>query len=50
MENITVIGVGPGHADYLTPAARQAAAAADVLLGSARALAPFKHLRKKKLS
>jgi len=36
---VTIIGCGPGGADYLTPAARDAAAQADILIGSARLLA-----------
>ncbi|MBO8168282.1 MAG: precorrin-6y C5,15-methyltransferase (decarboxylating) subunit CbiE [Thermoanaerobacteraceae bacterium] len=43
---IKVIGVGPGHEDYLTPAARKAAEQADCLVGGRRALRLFAHLGK----
>lgn len=39
--SVTIIGCGPGGADYITPAAGQAAAAADVLVGSQRLLDLF---------
>ncbi len=38
---ITIVGCGPGAADYVTPAARAAAAGADVLVGSRRLLELF---------
>ena len=38
---ITIVGCGPGAADYLTVAAREAVAAADVLCGSRRLLEMF---------
>ncbi|NQT21383.1 MAG: precorrin-6y C5,15-methyltransferase (decarboxylating) subunit CbiE [Planctomycetes bacterium] len=38
---ITIIGCGPGSPDYLTPAARRAAAQADVLAGARRLLDLF---------
>lgn len=38
---ISVIGCGPGGADYVTPAARRAVQQADVVLGSPRLLAMF---------
>jgi cobalt-precorrin-7 (C5)-methyltransferase len=38
---ITIIGCGPGSPDYVTPAARKACAAAEVAVGSERALALF---------
>ncbi len=40
---IIVVGIGPGHADYLLPMARQVIAAARVLVGGKRALAAFSH-------
>ncbi|MGQ9823910.1 MAG: precorrin-6y C5,15-methyltransferase (decarboxylating) subunit CbiE [Desulfotomaculales bacterium] len=49
MERIAVIGVGPGGEDYLLPAARKAAARADVLVGGKRALALFKELGKEEV-
>ncbi|HHL2561258.1 TPA: cobalt-precorrin-7 (C(5))-methyltransferase [Yersinia enterocolitica] len=36
---ITVVGIGPGDADYLTPAARRAIERAEVLVGGKRHLA-----------
>lgn len=33
---ITVVGIGPGDADYLTPAARRAIDRAEVLVGGDR--------------
>lgn len=41
MEKITVVGVGPGSREYLTPAAEQAVAGAEVLVGGERNLALF---------
>ena len=38
---IIVAGIGPGHPDYVLPAARQAIAAARILVGGRRALADF---------
>jgi precorrin-6y C5,15-methyltransferase (decarboxylating) CbiE subunit len=38
---IAIVGCGPGSADYLTRAARQAVAEADVMVGSRRLLALF---------
>jgi precorrin-6y C5,15-methyltransferase (decarboxylating) CbiE subunit len=40
-ELITIIGCGPGSAEYLTQAARQAAGEADFMIGSKRLLALF---------
>ncbi|MBP2654503.1 MAG: cbiE [Firmicutes bacterium] len=39
---ITVVGIGPGSPDYLTPVAKRAIDGARVLVGSARALPVFK--------
>jgi cobalt-precorrin-7 (C5)-methyltransferase len=36
--DITIVGCGPGAPDYLTPAAREAIASADVLVGARRVL------------
>ncbi|MDN5347358.1 MAG: cobalt-precorrin-7 (C5)-methyltransferase [Clostridia bacterium] len=41
---LTVVGIGPGSPAYLTPAAREAAEQAKVLIGGKRALALFKDL------
>ena len=38
---LTIVGCGPGAAEYLTDAARQAVALAEVLAGSSRLLAMF---------
>ncbi len=38
---ITIVGCGPGSADYLTPAAAKAVAQAEVVLGSKRLLGLF---------
>lgn len=38
---VTVIGIGPGHPDYLLPVAKRAMRAAQVLIGSKRALSTF---------
>lgn len=43
---IKVVGIGPGHQDYLLPAALKAVREADYLVGGARALALFAHLDK----
>lgn len=42
MADITVVGVGPGHKDYLTRAAVEAAQKAEVLVGGRRQLELFK--------
>ena len=38
---IWVVGIGPGHPDYMVPAARKAISSAAVLAGGRRALAQF---------
>ena len=43
---ITVVGIGPGHKDYLLPAAVTAVQRSDYLMGGPRALALFSHLNK----
>ncbi len=43
---IRVIGVGPGHPDYLIPAALKSIRSADVLVGGERVLQPFAELGK----
>lgn len=35
---ITVVGIGPGHPDYIIPAARRAIDAADIVVGGKRAI------------
>ncbi|OIQ12743.1 precorrin-6y C5,15-methyltransferase (decarboxylating) subunit CbiE [Neomoorella thermoacetica] len=45
---LTVIGVGPGSPEYLTPAARRAALAAEILVGGPRALQLFADLPREK--
>ncbi len=46
---IRIIGVGPGHEDYITPAAKKAAETADLLVGSQRSLKHFLYLKKETL-
>lgn len=46
---LTVIGVGPGSGEYVTPAARRAAAAAEVLIGGRKALDLFADLECEKM-
>jgi cobalt-precorrin-7 (C5)-methyltransferase len=41
MHEIIVAGIGPGHPDYMLPAAAKAIAGAGVLVGGRRALAQF---------
>ncbi|SET24057.1 precorrin-6Y C5,15-methyltransferase (decarboxylating) [Natronincola peptidivorans] len=41
MEKITVIGVGPGHKDYVLPVAYKAVEASDILIGGRRNLEIF---------
>lgn len=38
---MTVVGIGPGHPDYLPPIAGRVIGSAEVLIGSSRALATF---------
>ena len=38
MAKLSVVGIGPGSPDYVTPAARQAVQAADVVMGAERSL------------
>jgi cobalt-precorrin-7 (C5)-methyltransferase len=38
---LAVVGVGPGSADYVTPAARKAVQQADMIIGAQRSLALF---------
>jgi len=45
---LAVVGTGPGSPDYLTPAAREAASQARVLIGGAKALGLFESLRAEK--
>jgi cobalt-precorrin-7 (C5)-methyltransferase len=40
-QNITIVGCGPGALDYLTPAARNSIAEAEVLVGASRLLELF---------
>lgn len=39
--NITVVGIGPGHPDYLIPLGEKAIQRAEILVGSVRALQDF---------
>ncbi|SHF46313.1 precorrin-6Y C5,15-methyltransferase (decarboxylating) [Desulfofundulus australicus DSM 11792] len=47
MPRIKIIGVGPGHQDYLTPAAQKALAEAGVLVGGIRHLSLLANGRQK---
>jgi len=49
-KKIVIVGCGPGSPDYVTPAARQAALRAEVLLGSARLLKLFPESAAEKIS
>ena len=41
MAKLSVVGIGPGSPDYVTPAARQAVQTADVVIGAERSLRLF---------
>jgi cobalt-precorrin-7 (C5)-methyltransferase len=41
LAKLDIVGVGPGSADYVTPAARKAVAQADVVIGAQRSLDLF---------
>ncbi len=43
MAKLNIIGVGPGSADYVTPAARKAVEQAQLVIGAQRSLALFDH-------
>ncbi len=43
---VKIVGIGPGHHDYLTPAAVKAVNESDYLVGGRRALELFSHLNK----
>ncbi|MCS7280186.1 MAG: precorrin-6y C5,15-methyltransferase (decarboxylating) subunit CbiE [Desulfobacterota bacterium] len=49
LKNITIVGIGPGSIDYVTPIARRKIEESDVLMGSERALALFAELEKEKI-
>lgn len=42
MVKLSIVGVGPGGADYVTPAARKAVAEAEIVVGAQRSLDTFK--------
>ena len=42
MAKLSVVGIGPGSLDYVTPAARQAVQDADVVIGAERSLSLFR--------
>jgi len=50
MGKVYIVGIGPGHTDYLLPAARAAIHSADTLIGDERQLSHFKELKKKTVS
>lgn len=41
MAKLNIVGIGPGLADYVTPAARKAVQQADIVIGAQRSLALF---------
>ena len=47
---ITIVGCGPGHRDYVTPAARAAAAKAEVLVGAPHLLQLFDDIAATRIS
>ncbi|AEE96425.1 precorrin-6y C5,15-methyltransferase (decarboxylating) subunit CbiE [Mahella australiensis] len=50
MYNVYVIGMGPGHEDYIVPAATKAIEQADVLVGAKRHLERFDNGRKRMIA
>ncbi len=50
MGKIYIVGIGPGHTDYLLPAALAVIHSADTLIGGERQLSHFKELKKKAVS
>ncbi len=46
MYKVKIVGMGPGHPDYILPVAVRAIEEADILVGGARNLAAFKYLEK----
>lgn len=50
MAKLIVAGVGPGGEEYILPVVQRIAAEADILVGGARALAPFLSLGKETLA
>lgn len=47
---VTVVGIGPGHPDYLPPIAGRVIEAAEVLIGSSRALSTFGKEKQRKIT
>ena len=41
MAKLNIVGVGPGSADYVTPAARKTVAQAQIVIGAQRSLDLF---------
>ncbi len=48
--SFNIVGIGPGHRDYLLPAALAAINSADTLIGGERQLSHFEELKKKAVS
>lgn len=46
LHKVYVIGIGPGHQEYLTPMAQKTAEMCDILIGGGRALRLFSSLQK----
>ena len=49
MAEFTVIGIGPGHPDYILPVSRKATESADLLIGGRRQLDLFSYTGKREL-
>lgn len=49
MNKFSVVGIGPGHADYLLPVSLKAVSAADMLIGGSRQLNLFRDMNKKEI-
>lgn len=47
---VTIVGIGPGHPDYLPPIAARAIRSAQVLIGSSRALSTFANANQRKIA
>lgn len=48
-QQVVIAGIGPGHQDYITPAALEAIRECHVLIGGRRNLAQFAHLHKEEV-
>lgn len=50
MARVYIVGMGPGHLDYLLPVAKKTIERSDTLMGSSRLLEMFRELGKKEIS